>query len=30
MKKTKLYVSECYVDQAPPLKRMRPRAKGRL
>jgi large subunit ribosomal protein L22 len=27
--KSKLYVSECYADQGPYLKRMRPRAQGR-
>ena len=29
MKKAKLYVSECYADGGPVLKRVRPRAKGR-
>ncbi|HPZ01010.1 MAG TPA: 50S ribosomal protein L22 [Clostridiales bacterium] len=26
---TRLYISECYVNQGPTLKRMRPRAQGR-
>jgi len=30
MKKTRLYVSECYVDEAPVFKRFRCRAKGRF
>lgn len=29
MDTTKLYVSECYVNQGPTLKRIRPRAQGR-
>ncbi len=29
MKKANLYVSECYADGGPVLKRVRPRAKGR-
>ena len=29
MDKNSLYVSECYADQGPTLKRIRPRAKGR-
>lgn len=29
MSKAKLYVSECFADQAGQLKRFRPRAKGR-
>ena len=29
MKKAKLYVSECFADGGPQLKRVRPRAKGR-
>ncbi len=30
MKKAKLYVSECFADGGPQLKRVRPRAKGRF
>lgn len=29
MRKTKLFVSECFADGGPQLKRIRPRAKGR-
>jgi len=29
MRKSKLYVSECYCDEGPTMKRFRPRAQGR-